>query len=53
MWVLRSTWPENGFAALDVFMCGKADPDACLPVFREGFKPKNITVKDLLRGQEA
>ena len=47
------TWPEAGFAALDVFMCGKADPDACIPVFREQFKPKKIAVKDLLRGQGA
>jgi S-adenosylmethionine decarboxylase len=47
------TWPEIGFAALDVFMCGKADPDACLPVFRDAFRPKNVVVRDLLRGQEA
>src|SRR5579872_7014367 len=26
------TWPEAGYAALDVFMCGSADPDACIPV---------------------
>jgi S-adenosylmethionine decarboxylase len=45
------TWPENGFAALDVFMCGNADPDACVPVFRAGFRPKKIAVRDLLRGQ--
>jgi S-adenosylmethionine decarboxylase len=45
------TWPENGFAALDVFMCGNADPDACVPVFREGFRPKDMAVRDLLRGQ--
>jgi S-adenosylmethionine decarboxylase len=47
------TWPENGFAALDVFMCGKADPDACIPVLRESFIPKKIAVRDLLRGQGA
>jgi S-adenosylmethionine decarboxylase len=47
------TWPENGFAALDVFMCGNANPDACVPVFRAGFKPKKIAVRDLLRGQGA
>jgi S-adenosylmethionine decarboxylase len=47
------TWPENGFAALDVFMCGKADPDACIPVFREGFRPKNIMLGENLRGQGA
>ena len=46
------TWPEIGFAALDVFMCGKADPDACLPVLREAFKPKHVAVRDLLRGQQ-
>jgi S-adenosylmethionine decarboxylase len=47
------TWPENGFAALDVFMCGNADPDACVPVFRAGFRPKDIEVTDLLRGRSA
>ena len=45
------TWPENGYAALDVFMCGNADPDACIPVLREAFRPKNIAVSELLRGQ--
>ena len=25
------TWPEAGYAALDVFMCGSADPDAVHP----------------------
>ena len=32
------TWPDAGYAALDVFMCGKANPDACIPVLREAFK---------------
>jgi S-adenosylmethionine decarboxylase len=45
------TWPENGYAALDIFMCGNADPDACIPVLREAFKPKNIVVSELLRGR--
>ena len=47
------TWPENGFAALDVFMCGKADPDACIPIFREGFRPKNVVLGENLRGRGA
>ena len=47
------TWPENGYAALDVFMCGKANPDACIPVLRDAFAPKNIAVSELLRGQGA
>ena len=45
------TWPDAGYAALDVFMCGKANPDACVPILREAFKVKRIAVSELLRGQ--
>lgn len=45
------SWPENGYAALDVFMCGDAKPEACVPVLRKAFKPKKIAVSELLRGQ--
>jgi S-adenosylmethionine decarboxylase len=45
------TWPDVGYAALDVFMCGKADPDACIPILREAFKAKRVGVSELLRGQ--
>ena len=45
------TWPEQGYAALDVFMCGQANPDACVPILREAFKVKRIAVSELLRGQ--
>ena len=47
------TWPEIGFAALDVFMCGSADPDKCIPVLREAFSAKRVGVNELLRGQNA
>jgi S-adenosylmethionine decarboxylase len=47
------TWPECGYAALDVFMCGKADPEACIPVLREAFTAKRVAVSELLRGQGA
>ncbi len=47
------TWPEIGYAALDVFMCGSADPDACIPVLREAFSAKRVGVNELLRGQNA
>jgi S-adenosylmethionine decarboxylase len=47
------SWPENGYAALDVFMCGKATPDACVPVLRKAFSPKKIAVSEHLRGQGA
>ena len=45
------SWPENGYAALDIFMCGDATPDACVPVLREAFKPGRIAVSEILRGQ--
>lgn len=45
------SWPENGYAALDVFMCGDAKPEACVPVLRKAFKPKRIAVSEVLRGQ--
>ena len=47
------TWPEVGYAALDVFMCGSANPDACIPVLREAFSAKRLGVNELLRGQDA
>jgi S-adenosylmethionine decarboxylase len=45
------TWPDAGYAALDVFMCGKASPDACIPVLREAFKAKRVDVNEILRGR--
>jgi len=47
------TWPEAGYAALDVFMCGSADPDACIPVLRQAFAAKHVGVNEILRGQDA
>jgi S-adenosylmethionine decarboxylase len=46
------TWPDAGYAALDVFMCGKADPSKCIPVLRQAFKGR-VEVNELLRGQNA
>ena len=47
------TWPEIGYAALDVFMCGSADPDACVPVLKEAFSANRVGVNELLRGTDA
>ena len=44
------TWPEIGYAALDVFMCGTAEPNACIPVLREAFAAERVGVNELLRG---
>jgi S-adenosylmethionine decarboxylase len=45
------SWPEAHYAAVDIFMCGKANPDACIPVLREAFTAKNVAVSELLRGR--
>lgn len=45
------SWPEHGYAALDIFMCGNATPDACVPVLRAAFAPKRLAVSEHLRGQ--
>jgi S-adenosylmethionine decarboxylase len=47
------TWPEAGYAALDVFMCGDANPDKCIPVLREAFRAKRLDVDEILRGKDA
>lgn len=45
------TWPENGYAALDVFMCGDAEPQATIAVLRAAFKPTRLAVEEILRGR--
>jgi S-adenosylmethionine decarboxylase len=47
------SWPEANYAAIDIFMCGSANPDACIPVLREAFKANRVAVSELLRGQGA
>ena len=47
------TWPEANYAAIDIFMCGNANPDACIPVLREAFKPDHVDVGENLRGRRA
>ncbi len=45
------TWPENGYAALDIFMCGDAEPQATIAVLRDAFKPERLAVEEILRGR--
>lgn len=44
------TWPEIGYAAFDVFMCGDAVPEKTLGVLREAFNPAQTNVTEHLRG---
>jgi S-adenosylmethionine decarboxylase len=45
------TWPEIGYGAFDVFMCGDADPWKAVDVLRQHFQAGDIRVKELLRGE--
>ena len=44
------TWPEYGFAAFDVFMCGNTRPEAAVQVLRRAFKARRAVVSQHRRG---
>ena len=44
------TWPERGYAAVDVFMCGGADPYRVIPVLRQALEPETLQVSEHKRG---
>jgi len=46
------SWPEAGYAALDVFMCGETNPRLAIDVLKEAFTPGKVVVKEHLRGKE-
>lgn len=45
------TWPEIGYGAFDVFMCGDADPWRAVEVLRREFDAGEVRVRELLRGE--
>lgn len=45
------TWPERGFAAFDVFMCGDAKPENAIQVLEQAFEPEKKDISEHLRGQ--
>lgn len=44
------TWPERGYAAVDVFMCGACDPYRAVAVLRETFAPGRVEIAEHRRG---
>lgn len=44
------SWPERGYAALDIFMCGDCDPYTAIPILKEAFKPDFVTLAENKRG---
>jgi S-adenosylmethionine decarboxylase len=43
------TWPEAGFAAADIFMCGASDPQRALALLRRALQPVGCTVTTIRR----
>ena len=44
------TWPETGYVAIDVFMCGSCDPRKAIPIFTDAFASKKSKVQAIGRG---
>lgn len=47
------TWPENQFAAVDLFMCGTCDPEKAIRPLKEAFEALRISVSCHERGFSA
>lgn len=43
------TWPEHGYAAADIFMCGTAQPELALQVLRDALTPESCHVQTIER----
>lgn len=44
------TWPERGFAAVDIFMCGDCDPHKAIAALKRAFEPGRVEVSEYRRG---
>lgn len=44
------TWPELGYAAVDIFMCGVADADAARLALEAALSPERVVVMAVQRG---
>ncbi len=44
------TWPERGYAAVDIFMCGNTQPEKAVELLKQQFQPQRIEITTHLRG---
>jgi S-adenosylmethionine decarboxylase len=44
------TWPERGYAAIDIFMCGDCDPHEAVGVLEDAFLPGRVDISEHKRG---
>ena len=45
------TWPERGYAAIDLFMCGDTHPEIAVPVLKNAFGSSRAEVTNFQRGK--
>lgn len=43
------TWPECGFAAADIFMCGQTQPELALAIIESALQPATIKISTIRR----
>lgn len=46
------TWPEDGYASIDVYMCGNCDPRNSLDRIKTFFTPHEVYLKLIIRGSK-
>jgi S-adenosylmethionine decarboxylase proenzyme len=44
------TWPELGYAAVDLYTCGAADPELAVAVLAAALGPKRLEILRIRRG---
>lgn len=44
------SWPEKGYAGLDIFMCGDCDPRDCLDAIKSFYRAERVETTYLERG---
>ena len=44
------TWPESGYAAVDIFTCGDLDPRPGFELLARELRAESVRVKEIIRG---
>ncbi len=47
------TWPETGYAALDIFVCGNCNAHKAVRVLQDFFCPERMVIVEQMRGNES
>jgi S-adenosylmethionine decarboxylase len=45
------TWPETGYAAVDIFLCGRSDAHKAADHLRAVLRPERVVITEIARGQ--